>query len=94
MKINISYSKKADKFLLKNTSLITEKDVDDLLIKAVKLIYKFENINLDLKRLKGDLKDYFRIRKGKIRIVFKVIKNEIILISVEIIDFRGEVYKV
>lgn len=69
MKIKISYLKNADKFLAKNTA-ITKSQIDDLLVQsAKKLIYK-ENTNIDLKRLKGNLSDFYRIRKGKIRVLF------------------------
>lgn len=93
MKIKILYSKRAEKFILNNQSEITENETESLLIKAVKHLYKIEITNIDVKRLKGEYKNYFRIRKGKIRIVFKVVKEEIFIVSVDNIDFRGEVYR-
>jgi len=38
--------------------------------------------NLDLKKLKGR-SDIYRIRKGKIRIMYRVVKEEIYLIAIE-----------
>jgi mRNA interferase RelE/StbE len=53
---------------------------------------KGENINIDLKKLGGEWEGYYRIRKGRLRIIFEPNKNERILF-VEKIDFRGDVYK-
>ncbi len=46
---------------------------------------------LDLKKLKGDWKGYFRIRTGQIRIIFKIKPeaNEILIYN---INFRGSAY--
>jgi mRNA interferase RelE/StbE len=53
---------------------------------------KGENVNIDIMKLKGNWEGYYRLRKGKLRIIFEVNKNDKI-IYVERIDFRGEVYK-
>lgn len=62
MKVKISYLKSVDKFLSKNHS-INKEQIDDLLLKSVRKIVYNENINLDLKRLKGNLSNFYRIRK-------------------------------
>jgi len=92
MKVIIQYSEAAEKFLSKNKNIITEAEVDFLIIKSMKILYGKEKLNLDLKRLKGDYKNYFRIRKGKVRIIFRIEREEIILVSVSNIDFRGSIY--
>jgi len=51
-----------------------------------------EKINVDVKKLKGNWEGYYRLRKGKLRIIFEVNKDDK-SIYVERIDFRGEVYK-
>jgi len=44
--------------------------------------------------MKGDIKDIYRIRKGNIRILVKIINDEIIIEAIiEDIGFRGDVYK-
>lgn len=53
---------------------------------------KGENINIDLKKLAGNWIGYYRLRKGKLRIIFEVKKAEKTLF-VEEVDFRGDVYK-
>ncbi len=92
MKVKISYSKRAYKFLSKNTSLISEEQCDDLILKALKTLFKSEIINIDLKRMKGQYINHFRIRKGNIRIVFEVSQGDSIMAFIKIIDTRGNVY--
>lgn len=47
---------------------------------------------LDIKKLKGELKGFSRIRVGKIRVIFQVRKNldEIYIYD---INFRGNIYR-
>ncbi|MFQ5965339.1 MAG: type II toxin-antitoxin system RelE/ParE family toxin [Candidatus Scalinduaceae bacterium] len=93
MNLEIGYSKKANKFLEKNSKTITEKEVDTLIISAIKEIFKIEKTNIDLRRLKGKLKGYFRIKKGEIRIIFSLKKDRILKALINDIDFRGNIYK-
>lgn len=92
--LKITYLKKSKKFLDKNSSTITENEVDELIIKFIKKHFYNIDINIDYKQLQGNLKDIFRIRKGDIRIIIKVIDNEIIIETIiEDIGFRGDIYK-
>ena len=78
----------------KNSGVITENQVDELVIKFVKKHFYNIDINVDYKQLQGNLKDIFRIRKGNIRIIVKVVDGEIIIEAIiEDIGFRGDVYK-
>jgi mRNA-degrading endonuclease RelE of RelBE toxin-antitoxin system len=92
--IKITYLKKAKKFLDKNQNILKEDDVDDMVIKTIKKkIYNIDE-NIDIKDLKGILKNKIRIRKGKIRIIIEIVESEIIIESIiEDIDFRGNIYK-
>ena len=93
MNIEIQYLKKADKFLAKNSHVITKDDVDVLIIKAIRKIFKNEDINIDLKSM-STMENYYRIRKGNIRIVFCIDENDELIVSiVETIGYRGDVYK-
>ncbi len=84
----IDYSRDADKFIQKhNIQVEVREELKKLLIRM-----KGEDVNIDLNKLKGDWVGYNRLRKGKIRIIFEVNKNEKVLF-VERIDFRGDVYK-
>ena len=51
-----------------------------------------ELVNIDVKKLKGEWKGYFRIRKGRLRIIFSIDTSSRSL-YVERIDFRGDAYK-
>jgi mRNA-degrading endonuclease RelE of RelBE toxin-antitoxin system len=93
MNLEIGYSKKANKFLEKNSKTITEKEVDTLIISAIKKIFKIEKSNIDLKKLKGKLRGCFRIKKGDIRIIFSLKKDKILKALINDIDFRGNIYK-
>ena len=92
--IKLIYLKKATQFLNKNRSKLTEKQTDELVIKFIKKkIYNID-INIDFKQMKGNIDDIYRIRKGNIRILIKLIKNEIIIEAiVEDIGYRGNIYK-
>lgn len=93
MNIKISYSKEADKFLKNNQELMTETEVDALIIAAIKRIFKIDEININLKKLRGKYKGHYRIRKGNTRIIFLLKKEIIPTVLVKDIDFRGNVYK-
>lgn len=87
--IKITYLKRATKFLKKNQNSITEAEVDALMILAIKNKVFSQKNNLDIKMLKGTLAGKLRVRKSKIRIIFEIIENSIIIESIiEDIDFR------
>ncbi|PRM88765.1 hypothetical protein CJ671_08580 [Aliarcobacter cryaerophilus] len=91
--LKITYLKKPQKFLDKNRD-IREDEIDDLIIKFVKKNFYNIDINIDYKPLQGNLKDFFRIRKGNIRIIIQVLDNEIIIeVIIQDIGFRGDIYK-
>jgi mRNA interferase RelE/StbE len=88
MKWRIEYSRDADKFIKKqNIQSEVREEFKKFLLKI-----KGENVNIDLKKLEGDWEGYYRLRKGRIRIIFEINKEEHI-IFIEKIDFRGDVYK-
>lgn len=93
MNLKISYSKEADKFLKKNQNIIAEEEVDKLVISAVRKIFKTEETNINLKKLKGKHRGSFRVKKGDIRIIFSLKKDKILEVLVNDIDFRGNIYK-
>jgi len=91
--IEIQYLKKADKFLAKNSNVITKNDIDALIIKAIRKIFNNEDVNIDLKSM-STMENYYRIRKGNVRIVFYIDENDELIVSiVETIRYRGDVYK-
>jgi len=94
MNLEIIYLKKTDKFFSKNSNTLTKEKSNKLIIKAVKKITLNEDINIDLKQLKGNFQNYYRIRQGKVRILFELMNDKIIIQAlVNDIDFRGDIYK-
>ncbi len=93
-KLKLTYLKKSKKFLDKHKDTICENEIDGLIIKFVKS--RFYNIeqNIDYKSLQGYNGNYYRIRKGNIRIIVQVVNDEIIIEAIiEDIGFRGDIYK-
>lgn len=88
MKWRIDYTREADKFIKKH------KIQYEIRNEIIKLIHKIkgENININLKKLEGDWEGYYRLRKGKIRIIFSINTSDKIII-IEKVDFRGNIYK-
>lgn len=80
-------------FLEKNASLLLREKVRSLVISAIKQLFKIEESNVDLKCLKGNLKGYYRIRTGKLRIIFTLEKEKAVIAFVREVTFRKDAYK-
>ena len=94
MNLKIRYLKKSKKFFDKNSHILNEEKADELLLQAAKRIFLQDDNTVDLKQLKGKLKNYYRIRVNKIRILFEIENEELqVILIVNDIDFRGDVYK-
>lgn len=87
MKWEISYSKRADRFIKEHK---IESKVRTIIEKFI-LRYLGEDININVKKLKGKWQGYHRIRIGKLRIIIKVDKDNNYII-VDTVDFRGSIY--
>ncbi|MBW4690270.1 MAG: type II toxin-antitoxin system RelE/ParE family toxin [Lyngbya sp. HA4199-MV5] len=87
-------SKASVKFLEKLSPKETEKLQERLAVLLQSLeaegIIPFNE--LDIKSLKGEWKGFFRMRVGKVRVVF-TIDLEVDALQVYDIDFRGNIYK-
>lgn len=53
MNVKISYSRRSEKFLKGNSNVISEEEMENLLIKAYKRIFLKEDSDIDLKKMKG-----------------------------------------
>ena len=85
----IDFSENSLKFLKKNNLK------EDLIIEKIKLVLlklKGEKVNVDIKKLKGRWKGFYRVRSGRLRIIieFQFDRNKV---YIEEIDWRGNVYK-
>ncbi len=89
MKWKIKFSHSAKKFIEKNQ--ITHEEVFELIRKALRY-FGGEQINIDVAKLKGKWKGFYRIRIGKLRVIAEFnFENSVVFI--EEIDWRGSVYK-
>ena len=88
MKWRIDYSRNAEKFI---ESQNIRADVSEQL-KRFLMKMKGGNVNIDLRKLSGQWEGYYRLRKGRLRIIFEIDKTDQVLF-VDRIDFRGDVYK-
>lgn len=92
--IKLTYLKSAKKFLDKNKSILTESEVDELVIKFIKSKFYGIDININYKKLQGEWDNFYRIRKGNIRVILSIKDDEIVIEAiVEDIGFRGDIYK-
>lgn len=91
--MKIKLSKAANKFLQKLDSSSQEAIVAK--IRTLKTCLETQKIyppeELDLKKLKGELSGFSRIRVGKIRIIFQIRRetNELFIYD---INYRGNIY--
>ncbi len=89
MKWLIDLSKSSLKFINKNN--INKKNIVSILIIAIKKL-QGQNINIDIKKMSGNWEGFYRVRKGKIRILISI-SFEDLSIYVDKIDYRGNIYK-
>ncbi len=92
--IKLTYLKKAAKFLNKHSSVISEEEVDDLVIKFIKKKLFSIDVNVDYKQMSGAISNVYRIRKGSVRIIVTLENDEVIIEAIIMdIGFRGDIYK-
>ncbi|MEK7203220.1 MAG: type II toxin-antitoxin system RelE/ParE family toxin [Patescibacteria group bacterium] len=85
----INLSKESDKFLAKNKT--SKEDIFEIVGKVIKKL-QGEDINVDVKKLKGKWLGFYRCRVGGVRIVFEI-NFDAFSVFIEVIDFRGGAYK-
>lgn len=89
MNFSIELSASSLKFLKENN--LGEDFVIDKLKLAVRK-FRGEDVNVDIKKLKGAWEGFYRIRVGKVRIIIKF-QFEQNRAYIEEVDWRGNVYK-
>ena len=82
-------SKEAEKFLVGNKIPIEEVKVR--ISKAIRY-FQGEGINIDIKKLRGGWKGFYRIRSGRMRIIAEFNFDDSV-VFVERVDWRGNIYK-
>lgn len=92
--MKIYFSTKSLKFLDK----LSDKEKEKLRVKIKELLLEIESTGiipfskLSIKKLEVNWKGFFRMRSGKIRIIFNIDRNAQV-INIYEIDFRGNVYR-
>lgn len=89
MKWRIDFSTDSLKFLRKNNLQ------EDFSIEKIKLAlrkFKGEDVNINIKKLRGEWEGFYRIRSGKLRIIVEF-QFDYCRAYIEEIDWRGGVYK-
>ncbi|MEK7567608.1 MAG: hypothetical protein AAB513_01655 [Patescibacteria group bacterium] len=89
MKWHITASKVALQFLEKNH--IPTEEVGDIIAVAIRR-FQGENENIDIGKLKGKWLGFYRIRKGKMRIIVSFDFDNLSAF-IDNVDWRGNVYK-
>lgn len=89
MSWRLDTSKDAEKFLAKNELTIVE--VRELIGRAIRYFQR-EDINVDIKKLTGKWKGFYRVRSGRIRIIAEFDFDHLV-VFIEEIDWRGNAYK-
>ena len=89
MNWRIGISRQAEKFLSHNH--LPDEFLFEPLKKAIAR-FSGDAVAVDLKRLSGEWEGFYRIRVGKVRIIFSADVYEH-NIFVEVIDYRGGAYK-
>lgn len=89
MSWRVDFSARSLKFLTQNH--LSE---DFILIEVMLTLKKFqgEDININIKKLKGDWTGFYRIRSGKLRIIVEF-NFENHQAYIEAVDWRGNIYK-
>ena len=90
MKWRLDVSREAEKFLDKNETT-TIQDIALLVGRAIRYFQR-EDTNIDIKKLKGEWRGFYRIRSGKLRVTAEF-NFEDSVVFVERIDWRGNAYK-
>lgn len=88
MNWELRVSREAEKFVAKNR--LEPKEIRELIAKAVRYFHG-EDINVDMKKLKGKWAGFYRIRSGRMRIIAEFDFHDM-TVFVEEIDWRGNVY--
>ena len=92
MPLRFIYSDQAEKFVHKNSDLISFEKVEEAVRLSLKKILRRERNNADIKKLKAEWMGHWRVRIGSIRVIFRYENGEPIITYVTRVEFRGNVY--
>jgi len=85
----VDFSDQTDKFLRKNN--VSSDSISELIVKVLRKL-QGENMNVAMGKLKGAWAGFYKIRSGRLRII-AAFNFDHKKVRVEVIDWRGSVYK-
>lgn len=88
MEWKVYFSRKAEKFL--SSGAVSRDGVLGLARKAI-LKFKGRVVNVDIGKLHGKWKGFYRVRDGEIRVIM-AFDFKASAVFIEVIDWRGNVY--
>lgn len=88
MNWRVDLSRDAEKFL--RASRLAIEDIRELIARAIRH-FRGEDVNINVRKLKGEWTGFYRIRSGRIRIIAEFDFDRS-AVFVERIDWRGNVY--
>jgi mRNA interferase RelE/StbE len=89
MSWRVDFSSRALKFLKQNN--LNENVALEKIQMALRK-FQGEDVNLDIIKLKGEWRGFYRIRSGRFRIIVEF-RFDLQRVFIEVIDWRGSVYK-
>lgn len=87
MKWSISFNKQAQVFTDKHK---IREEVFELIRVSIQK-FQGEDVSIDIKKMKGEWSGFYRIRKGKYRIIASF-DFEMNSVFIEVVDWRGNIY--
>jgi len=91
MRWTLKYTKQSLKFLKKTPEESVE-SIDPYIRKAIKKVILREQTNINIQKMKGQWKGFYRIREGDLRVIIKFEVDERTVLIYRI-GWRGDVYK-
>lgn len=86
--IRFRYKKESEKFFHKHEDIHQEFKID-----VLKVLNRDHAEQVNIKPLHGRFKGYSRIAIGSYRIIYQIINDEVIIVSVAYAGSRGDIYK-
>jgi len=87
------YRRQAEKIIEKNSHLASLDDWERAMASAVRKIRKLEVNSTDVIKMTGGWEGHWRVRIGTMRAIFRFEGQDLVLVYVERVEFRGKVYR-
>ena len=92
MTLRFVFSHQAKKFVEKNSNRVSAERIADAAELAIRKILLREDNSADVILLHGQWKGHWRVRVGGIRAIFRYEGRDPIIVNIEKVEHRGNVY--